>query len=232
MLVLDNFLPNNTAFPDLVEIEEILDALVEVWLSLASRLKDQGHKVSLVAIADNGQGDLESSMIHCDKQSFMQWQDLGSRVRWQEEMDVDQLAMSLDEGTHLVVISSRTVPPPALPIGRSLTWVYLPPMDVVPDDPRTFWETLVGAGPGFWKRMMKGALFLPYPTGTEENTIRNQLRKYAWMRKQYQMKKLFRMLAKRSSVETYAAIMSQSTSVYKLQLDAGVYRLIGVRGDS
>ena len=38
-----------------------------------------------------------------------------SRVRWQEEMDVDQLAMSLDEGTHLVVISSRTVPPPALP---------------------------------------------------------------------------------------------------------------------
>ena len=232
LLVLDNFLPNNTAFPDLVEIEEILDALVEVWLSLASRLKDQGHKVSLVAIADNGRGTLESSMIHCDKQSFMQWQDLGSRVRWQEEMDVDRLAMSLDEGTHLVVISSRTVPPPSLPIGRSLTWVYLPPMDVVPDDPRTFWETLVGAGPGFWRRVAKGVLFLPYPTGTEENTIRNQLRKYTWMRKQYQMKKLFRMLAKRSSVETYAAIMSQSTSVYKLQQDAGVYRLIGVRGDS
>ena len=105
-------------------------------------------------------------------------------------------------------------------------------MDVVPDDPRTFWETLVGAGPGFWRRVAKGVLFLPYPTGTEENTIRNQLRKYTWMRKQYQMKKLFRMLAKRSSVETYAAIMSQSTSVYKLQQDAGVYRLIGVRGDS
>jgi hypothetical protein len=231
LLVLDSYLPNNKAFPALVEVEEILDALIEVWLSLAGQLQDQGHKVSLVAVADDGVGNLCSSTIHCAKQSLVLWQDLGARIRWQDEIDVDALAMSLEEGTHLVVISSRTVPPPALPIGRSLTWVYLPPTDVLKEDKRTFLETLVGAGPGFWSRLIRGALYIPYPTGTEENTIRNQMRKYIWLRKQYQMRKLLRALAKRSGEATYTAIVQQSTSVYKLKLDAGVYRLIGVRSE-
>ena len=231
LLVLDSFLPNSKAFPDLVEVEEILDALIEVWLSLAVRLQEQGHKVSLVAVADDGKGALVTSTIHCAQQSLMQWQDLGARIRWQDEMDVDQLAMTLEEGTHLIVISSRTVPPPPLPTGRSLTWVYLPPTDVLVHDTRSFWETLVGAGPGFVTRLFKGALFLPYPTGTEENTMRNQFRKYMWLRKQYNMRKLLRLLAKRSGEETYAAIVAQSTAVYQLKQEAGVYRLIGMRGE-
>ena len=89
----------------------------------------------------------------------------------------------------------------------------------------------MGAGPGYWGRLIRGLLYIPYPTGTEENTIRNQMRTYLWLRKQYQMRKLLRALAKRSGEETYAAIVQQSTSVYKLKFDAGVYRLIGVRGE-
>ena len=230
LLVLDSYLVRDRFFSDLVEVEQILDGLIEVWLALANQLKQNGHRVQLVAVADDNKGNLSPNIVSCDKQVMMQWQDLGARIRWQNAYDIDRLAMEMEEGSHLVVVSGRVNSPPTLPESRSLTWAYLSPLDLLQEDNRTFWETLVGEGPGFWTRVLKQMLFLPYPTGTEDNMLLLQLRRYWWLRNQYYLRKNFRVLSKSVSKTTFAKIQQQSNSVYVIKEQGGIYRLIGQQG--
>ena len=82
----------------------------------------------------------------------------GGKIRWQNQYDVDKLAMDLEEGAHLVVVSGRVNSPPPLPESRTLTWAYLPPLDLSKKMIGLFGN--VGRkSPGFWMRILKKIFF-------------------------------------------------------------------------
>src|SRR5690606_18283182 len=54
VLVLDSFLPGRGTGDDAVGLADVLDALVETWVSLAAELVTRGDAVTLVAAVDDG----------------------------------------------------------------------------------------------------------------------------------------------------------------------------------
>ena len=224
LLVLDSYLFRCDSIKSLLGIEDMLTAVIEVWLSLAEKLSSEGHKVQLAAAADDGMGNIHLEVLSCGRSSAAQWQDLGARIRWQGDIDIDAVYSHFDANTHLVVVSSRIHRPPSVPDPKSLTWVYLDPNTILKDEPG-FFTGLLGTGYPAIRKLISLMFKNSYPTGSEENIPRQQLQQLRLLHAQYKSRKFLREITKKSSDIAYQGMVAQSPHVYLLEEKAGMYHL-------
>ena len=113
LLALDAYFPSKEALTDAVGVEQVLDQLVEVWLSLAARMQEKGNHVRLVAYVkqEDGMGIEE---VSCALESQTRWQDLGARACWQADVDVDGLIKADGRRKACGVVSLALPCPPIL----------------------------------------------------------------------------------------------------------------------
>lgn len=227
LLVLDSFLPRGRMLDDAVGVEEILDRLVETWISLAKMLVERGDKVTLVAVARDETGKLGTEVVRCDKGGHSRWQDLGARVCWQGQADLGKLLADAETGMNGVVVSSRFQAPPPEPFaGESLTWVWLPPQVALGDHDPTFGEAL-GGSPG------NGLLFFfraPFAAGADENGLYAQVRLLRSVWGRLGARRRLRALARQNGDRVLKTLIGRGDTVYRLEPGAGRHRLVGVSG--
>ncbi|MEC8276714.1 MAG: DUF58 domain-containing protein [Myxococcota bacterium] len=227
LLALDAYFPSKEALSDAVGVEQVLDQLVEVWLSLAARMQEKGNHVRLVAYVkqEDGMGIEE---VSCALESQTRWQDLGARVFWQADVDVNGLINLMDGEKHVVVVSSRFTLPPNLAFeDAKLLWVYHPPIYALPEQDLTFWQTVVGSN--VWMGSLKWLLRLPAEVGNDENTLFMQIKTVLLMHHEYHARRRLRTIAQKNGDVVRQAIVQQSDSAYILELSDQVHRLIGVQ---
>jgi uncharacterized protein (DUF58 family) len=226
VLLLDSYLPRGQLLKDAVGMGDILDRLVETWISLARELQDKGSQVSLVALADDGSGKLAAEVVEAAAGSRRRWQDLGARVRWQGEMDLPALAAAVGEDAHAVAVSSRFTAPPPEPLpGQSFTWIYLPPQEALtPPVPKGLHVLLQGK----LFQYMKAAVRLPAPVGSDENTFMREVLDYLDDSAIYKARNRLYHRAQRLGAGTMAKLVGRGDTVYRLVPGAGRHRLVGV----
>ena len=228
VLMLDTHLPRGPILEDALGIAAVLDRLVETWISLANELVDRGDRVLLVAAADDGKGNLRVETQRGDRASRRRWQDLGARVRWQGQTDVDALLSASGEVGHAVVVSSRFLPPPKLPETGDLTWVYLGPVEALGASEPPLWEQVVGAGKGARGRLMNRLLRLPGPAGSDEAGFFREIRDILHIRRGQLARARLRIVARRQGGAVLNALLGQGATVYKLEPGPRSHRLVGV----
>jgi len=230
VLLLDSFLPRGQVLDDAIGVAQVLDHLVETWLSLAAELAERGDRVSLVAAADDGQGGLKIERVE-GTAAHRRWQDLGARVRWQGRWDVPQLVEALEGlggGCHGLAVSSRFYTPPPEPLGgQSFTWVYLPPLSALgPDEPPFLRQWLGRGSPGL--RVMDRLFRLPGPAGADENRSLAQVQDGWRAYRAFEARRRLRFLARRRGDATLKALLSRDETVYRLEPGAAGHRLVGL----
>lgn len=161
-LVLDSFIPQAHAVGDEADLVlgDLLDHLVELWLSLARALLARGEDVTLVLPTGDAHAPLET--VHCRRGTEMRWREVGARARWQGVTDFPAAAADLGAGEFLCVVTARFVRLPALPgpMGVGITWVFLPPGP----------EIAAGLpGEEVKRGKLARALTTPFAVGSEEN---------------------------------------------------------------
>jgi hypothetical protein len=227
LLVLDSFLPAGRMMEDAVGVEEVLDAAVETWISLARQLVEQGDKVSLLGAARNEKGELHPELIRCQKGGHVRWQDLGARVCWQSRHELGDLLAQAGKDMHAVVVSSRFKSPPPQPFeGQSLTWVYLPPHEALGEKDPGLLETLAGS-PG---KALSWLFLLPGPAGADENSLAAQFRFVSYHYGRLQARARLRALARQNGARVLKALIDRGDTVYKLEPGVGCHRLVGLSG--
>lgn len=227
LLVLDSFLPAGRMIEDAVGVEEVLDAAVETWISLARQLVEQGDKVSLLGAARNEKGELSPELIRCQKGGHVRWQDLGARVCWQSQHELGNLLAQAGKDMHAVVVSSRFQSPPPQPFeGQSLTWVYLPPHEALGEKDPGLLETLAGS-PG---KALSWLFLLPGPAGADENSLMAQFRFVSYHYGRLQARARLRAIARQNGIRVLKALIDRGDTVYKLEPGVGCHRLVGLSG--
>ncbi len=155
-LVLDNYLPAQYAEGDeaALILGDLLDRLVEVWISLARALTERGEDVTLVLPSGDPAAPFEE--MHCRRGTQMRWRELGASARWQHLTDLQHI--SLQDNEFSAVVTGRFHPITAVPaVGARMTWVFVPPAQEVPD------ALEKAPADGF------ATLTYPFPAGAEEN---------------------------------------------------------------
>jgi uncharacterized protein (DUF58 family) len=136
--------------------QELLDALVRIWLGVGKSLADAGVRVNLVAAAHKGDGVVvvERPLRQRSPKEGLQ---LGARVRWQPSLPLAALMKPGREKQ--VVVSSR--PRPVGEAAGEVLWVVVP--------------EVVWTSPEPWpaeRSMFK----LPFPIGAAENRLGRRVR--------------------------------------------------------
>lgn len=128
--------------------EQLLDALVRVWLGVAKNLAEGGSRVTLVTAADVGKGvsKVERPMITRTPREALK---LGAKVRWQA--DVNLIGMMAKGASKTIVVSTR---PQRLDVEGDVSWVVLP---------EGAWTTHEEAPP------QQRLVTLPFATGSGDN---------------------------------------------------------------
>lgn len=216
-LVVDSYLPPGLANAK-EPLEDVLDDLVEAWISLAKALVERGEKVTLVCCTARPGQPIKVEEVACKRGSHLLWADLGAAVVWQSQYDLDALVREPDAKgrpmpgtlpTEPVIVTTRFFRLPDVPTGKT-TWVYLPPAKV-PERPAR-------GGIGAW-------LLVPYPTGADENSFGAAIRRA-------------RAETRRQRLETWAAdaiargasaaeqqIRARGETVYRLESKGAAYSL-------
>ena len=227
VLVLDSFLAPGRMLSDAVGVEEVLDRLVEVWISLARELTDRGDRCSLLALVRGNDGTLAPEQIVCQKGGHVRWQDLGARAIWQGHTDVGALLAGLGKGQHAVVVSSRFLAPPPQPYhGESLTWVWLPPLDALGARDPTILQVLSNDDKRPWLWLFRQ----PYPAGADENALFAQIREVGGHLDRLSARARLRAAAQVNGEAVFRALIARGDTVYRLQPGVGTHRLVGVSG--
>jgi uncharacterized protein (DUF58 family) len=228
LLALDCFFPSKSALNDAVGVEQVLDQLVEVWISLASKMQENGNHVRLVAYVMNADGGMDIESLSCAAHPQTKWQDLGARACWQAEVDVDQLVNLLVDEQHIVVVSSRFILPPVLSTSDAkLLWVYHPPIHALPAPALTFWQTIVGGN--VWLGTLKWFFRLPEAVGNEENTLYLQIKMVLLKHHEYYARQRLRRIAIQNGDSVKSEIISQADSAYILEFTDQGHRLVGIQ---
>ncbi len=226
LLVLDSYLPAGRMLDDAVGVEEVLDKMVETWISMAQELVGRGDRVSLVCAARDSAGELKVELLQATKGGHVRWQDLGARVIWQGRWDIPAMLKEAGSDTHGVIVSSRfQAPPPGGFEGASLTWIYLPPEKALAARDPSLLEALAG-GP---TRAVLWLFRLPYAAGSDENGFFAQLRIFREQAGRLAARKRLRMVAKRDGERILAQILARGDTVYRLETGQGTHRLVGLR---
>ena len=227
LLVLDSYLPRGRMLDDAVGVEEVLDKLVETWISLAKELVSRGDKVTLACVARQASGEVKIEVTNAQKGGHVRWQDLGARVLWHGMHELGDLMKEAGDQIHGVVVSSRFQAAPPEPFsGESLTWVYLPPEKALGDKDSSLLEALWGTpiGAAMW-------LFqLPFPVGSDENAFFAQLAIFRAQAGKLNARKRLRMVAKRDGAKIFNQLVQRGDVVYRLETGQGTHRLVGVSG--
>lgn len=167
LLVLDSYMPPGQMLEDAVGIEEILDRLVETWLSMAKALVERGDRVTLAACARSYEGRLRPEVMEARRGTQLRWQDLGARVAWQGRDDVHALCEAAGPAMDGILVSSRFVPPPGALAGRGpMTWVYLPPDEALRGPIPSMKEVWYGDRP-----LLQAIFRDEHPAGADENAF-------------------------------------------------------------
>lgn len=230
ILVLDSFLPPGRMLKDAVGISQILDSLVETWISLADELSERGDQVTLVAAVDDGDGNLRVERLPCGGTDRRRWQDLGARARWQGVFDLPDTIGVLGKGVHGVAVSSRFFPPPPEAAGSEgeFTWVYLPPLTALGKREPPFWEVSVGPGPGAALRLVGRVFRQPGPAGSDENALVRQVKDTVVLWRHHQARRRLRLVAFHEGLRTMALLQERGDTVYRLDPGAAGHRLVGL----
>lgn len=226
LLALDSYLPAGRMLEDAVGLEEVLDQLVETWISLAKELTERGDKVTLIAAARGSRGETVAESVACGRGGHLRWQDLGARVIWQGAFEIPTLLATLGDDQHAVVVSSRFQTPPPVQTGHKLTWIFLPPHRALGDSDPTLLETLAGTPLRAFSYLFR----LPYVAGADENGFLAQLQTVRYHRARLAARQRLRAYARAYGEQVFRALIAQGAVVYRLEPQAGAYRLVGVSG--
>jgi uncharacterized protein (DUF58 family) len=107
-LVLDTFFPEAEAF-DVPVKDEVLDAMVQVWLGVARALAERGTRVTMVTAAPHDNNSIVTKRFEYVQRAAAIAQTLGANVKWQNQIQVEQLLT--DEATFVVANGVHMVPP-------------------------------------------------------------------------------------------------------------------------
>ncbi len=225
LLVLDSYLPQGRMLEDAIGVEEVLDQVIETWISLARELVERGDRVSLLAVARSSKGELEPELMAGQKGGHARWQDLGARACWQGRMDIGPLLEQAGKDMHAVVVSSRFQSPPPEPFpGQSLTWVFLPPQQALGDRDPGLLETLAGSK----VRALSWLFLLPGPAGSDENGLLAQWRYVSYHMARLGARARLRTVARVQGDRVMRALIDRGDTVYRLEPGAGAHRLVGI----
>ena len=154
-LVLDNCLAGTDRLTCTAQ-DELLDALVRIWLGVGNALADTGTRVTLVSAVKNGEGVYNVTEKPLVRRSAKVALQLGSRIMWQPTVP---LASLVQRGRRpapgrTVVVTAR--PRPQLPIpDDNITYVVVPELTWTMHN---------------WQPIPQTSLVtLPYPSGSPEN---------------------------------------------------------------
>jgi uncharacterized protein (DUF58 family) len=230
VLVLDAYLPASGAGHDAVGLADVLDRLVETWISAAAELVSRGDSVTLVAAVDDGRGALRLEQLS-GRTPRTRWQDLGARARWQDRFDVPALLEAVGPATDGIAVSARFDAPPPLPFqGQRFTWIYHPPEEALGPPEPPFWQVWLGGG-GFFT-LLSALVRLPHPVGSDENTLGARWRSYVWERARYDARKRLRLRVRSGAQAVVAALVARGDAVYRLVPGPLAHRLVGVSAGS
>lgn len=225
ILALDAWLPRGEGLSDAVGIEEVLDRLVETWISLAKELVERGDRVTLVGALRQSTGALEVEVCPARRGGHMRWQDLGARAVWQGVHDVPALLEAAGDATHGVVVSSRFLaPPPAAFSGPLSTWVWLPPEDALGKRDPPLIDVLAG-GP---MNALSWLVRQPFVAGADENGLAAQVRHVAFHWRRLDARARLRSLARANGARTLQALLARGDAVYRLEPGVTCHRLVGL----
>lgn len=229
VLLLDTYLQPGRMLLDGVGVEQILDALVETWLSLASELIDRGDQVSLVTAADDGEGNIRVEHLPCTGTDNRRWQDLGARVRWQGNYELQEVIGEIGGDIHAVAVSARFFPPPKESLGgQDFTWVYLPPIVALGKREPPLWEQWVGPGPGAGLRLASRIFRVPGPAGSDRNAFFRQFVDLHHLQKRFYARRRLRIVAWHQGKKTMKALEMRGETVYRLEPGPTGHRLVGL----
>lgn len=231
LLGLDTYLPR-LRMPVRPVLAPILDAMVEAWVSLADGMVRDGEHVTLVTAAPGDRGPVVER-LDARRGVGSPWLELGARVQWQPRIDLAQL-LAGDDGddpTDLVVLSCRFAARPPAPIaGRRVTWIYLPPEDVLGDAPPGGFERWAGERkPGPWT-VIKRSLLLPHAAGSTLNTPWRRGLDLARALQRDNQLKTARWHAVRASRRVQQALIAGPGALYKMEVGPRHYVLRGLKG--
>ncbi|MBI2894671.1 MAG: DUF58 domain-containing protein [Deltaproteobacteria bacterium] len=213
-LVVDSFLPPGLANAQ-GPLEDVLDDLVEAWISLAKALVERGEQVTLVCAAARPGKPLALEELRCKRGSHLLWADLGSAVTWQSQLDLDAMLVDSDSGRSAkdaaepVVVTTRFCRLPDIG-GRRVTWVYLPPSR----------HPAPVSGDG-----MKAFFLLPFPTGADENSFAESLKRARLRGKRQRLEEWADRAVESGARAAEAQIRGRSEPVYRLQSHGITYTL-------
>lgn len=224
LLALDTYLPRGRMLADAVGVEEVLDRLVEVWISMARDLVERGDKVTLVAMARQPKG-IHAELVEARNGGHTRWQDLGARVVWQGRADIGPMLEEAGADTHAVVITSRFHAPPPEPFsGESLTWVWLPPKDALGTKDPGLLESLAGGATNVLSFLFR----LPFPAGSDENGVVAQVREAMDHYGRLSARARLRSEARNQGDRVFSALVARGDAVYRLEPGPTKHRLVGV----
>lgn len=212
-LVLDNHLPAMLATGDEAELilGDLLDRLVEVWISLARALSERGEDVTLVLPTGDPARPFEE--VHCRRGTQMRWREMGAHARWQHLTDLQHIALQSDEFS--AVITGRFSPIAAVPaVGPRMTWVFVPPVDEVP-----------GPVPTVQGLNASSAFVLPFPPGAEENGFMEMVRRANARKRLELMRANIETTARQGGAAAEGYFRSRGEPFYKVHRSGAAYVL-------
>jgi len=241
VVALDTWVP-----PDWLDhttvLDDALDSLVEAWLAVAQKLRDQGEQVSLLLVGRSDDGTLRPEIV-TGAANHAHALDAGARAEWQSQFRIEDV---LDFGVkqtepgvaapfdNAIVITMRLVPPQLPRVARETTWVYYDPADALGPLPRSSFELWVdydeSGRKASFKEFAKRALFLPFPVGSEENGIVARVKGLERKLEDRAHRLALRWRAVASGRNALGALMASPDAVYRLDLTEGRHRLVGLKG--
>ena len=210
---------------------EVLDALVQAWVSLADEMVRDGEHVTLVS-AVPGEGRVEIEQVPCKRGAGSPWLEFGARITWQSRYDLADLCKEIeDDDVDLVVLSARFDAPPPQPLpGRRVTWIYLAPEDVLGQQPPGMWRRWLGEDNRTALGVMRRLALLPHSAGSTLNSPIRRLIDFARVVDRDNRLVVARRLAVRNSRKVMALLAGRPDALYRMEAGPRHYVLRGMKG--
>ncbi len=215
-------------------IDDLMDALVDVWVSTADQLIKAGEHVTMVAALRGEDGVLRREAIDCSKGQRPKWLDAGARAAWQSEIGVFDLfdEDETPEDAFMIVLTSRLepVPPDPLP-GRRTTWIYLHPSDTIgPPQPSTFdlWLNWQDKPKMSSLEQILRFVQLPHPAGSDENGFGPRFNHWRRRLARRNKRAFIRQEVLKAGERAFGAMLARPDVVYRMQVHPDHYKLIGI----
>jgi uncharacterized protein (DUF58 family) len=157
LLVLDTYLPRALTSVE-GDLADVLDLLVEGWVSLARALSQQGERVTLAAAAWDGQR-FRLRTLAAKRGEGARWRSFGADVRWQSEVPPEQLAHELGGMVTSAIWVTSALSPVPTPQGPESSVVWADPRNIRPRELKN-------------RGALRRFFAYPFPAGSDDNKLR------------------------------------------------------------